>query len=456
MTNNILVIDDEKDFLTSVRRALTAEGFSKVTLLNDPYAAAELLQREEPFDVALIDMTMPGMNGMDVLERIKDMSPSTECIMITARNEARIAVECLRKGAYDYLVKPISSDDMIMVIRRALERKRLLEIVDLTKYQCHTGLTNPAAFKAFITSSPKMKILLREAELHAASELPVLISGESGTGKELLARAIHAASPRAGNVFTPINMASLSENLFESAFFGHAKGAFTGAQDEHVGFLEYTNGGTLFLDEIAILPLDLQGKLLRMLQEKEFIKLGTNKPRSADVRFVAATNDDLQKLMARGLFRKDIYYRLRGAQLHLPSLRERKEDIPLLISHFIGELFQENKNPQVTEEVMATLMEYSFPGNVRELKAVVQAAANLCRGDSITLDMLPRDIPRLQRRNRDRLQEKNRAIVPLAELEKDHIHMVFKETGGNLTRTADLLGICLNTLRKKLREYGIR
>jgi DNA-binding NtrC family response regulator len=458
MVNNILVIDDEQEFLSSVRKALVAAGFKKMTLVNDPGTVADLLNREAAFDVAVIDITMPVMNGVEVLSLIKRVSPFTECIMITARDEARIAVDCLKKGAYDYLVKPIGADDFIRVIHHALERKRLLDIVELSKNQIHAKPANHAAFGSIITRSPKMYTIMRETQLHAISQMPVLISGETGTGKELLARAIHGASPRAEGPFTPINMASLSENLFESAFFGHAKGAFTGAQSEHMGFLEVTDGGTLFLDEIGTLPIGLQGKLLRVLQEKEFIKLGTNKPRSADVRFVAATNVDLHPLMADGLFRKDIYYRLRGAQLHLPSLRDRKEDIPVLIGHFLGELCAMREPPDVTEDAMSMLMAYDYPGNIRELKAMVQAALNLSQGGSITIKTLPADISRQNKPGARGIQDKNLSMTPmvsLAEMEKEHIRRALKETGGNLTHSARLLGICLNTLRRKLHTYDI-
>jgi len=455
---NILIIDDEQEFLSSVRRALITSGYKKMTLVSDPSTVVDILNQEVAFDIAVIDITMPIVNGVEVLSLIKGMSPFTECIMVTARDEARVAVECLKKGAYDYLVKPIGADDFIRAIDHALERKRLLEIVELSKKPIHAKPADHDAFNAIVTRSSKMYSILREAELHAVSEMPVLISGETGTGKELLARAIHAASPRAGGPFIPINMASLSENLFESEFFGHAKGAFTGAQREHMGFLEAADGGTLFLDEIGTLPIGLQGKLLRVLQEKEFIKLGTNKPRQADVRFVAATNADLHRSMAAGLFRKDMYYRLRGAQLHLPPLRERKEDIPVLIAHFLGEFRVMCGRPEVTEDAMSKLILYDYPGNIRELKAIVQAALNLSRGGSITPSTLPADIARLKNRRAAIFQDICRPMAPmasLAEMEKEHIRRTLKETSGNLTRSASVLGICLNTLRKKLDTYGI-
>lgn len=458
MTNKILVIDDEEEFLSSVRRALNASGYKKITLVSDPTTVADIVHCDSPFDVAVIDITMSGMNGLEVLSLIKSSSPFTECIMITARDEARIAVECLKKGAYDYLVKPIGADDFIRVIEHALERKRLIDIVDLGKKVIDKPADH-AAFKAIITRSPKMYGILREAELHAASEIPVLISGETGTGKELLAKAIHKASSRARGPFTAINMASHSQNLFEAAFFGHVKGAYTGAQSEHKGFLEATNGGTLFLDEIGTLPEEQQGKLLRVLQEKEFIKLGANKPRSVDIRFVAATNADLHRLMAEGRFRKDLFYRLRGAQLHLPPLAQRKEDIPVLIDTFLEEFSAPGLRPEVTAEALSILLSYEYPGNIRELKAILQAALNLSRGGPIAPNTLPTDISRQKKAHAHEHHKEGQRVAPigtLAEIEKEHIEKTFKETNGNLTHSARLLEISLNTLRKKLDTYGIK
>ena len=454
MNENILVIDDEVDFLKSVKRALNTAGYKKITLVSDPQTVADILKKELPFDIAVIDITMPELSGMEVLSLIKQRSPFTECLMMTARDEARLAVDCLQRGAYDYLLKPMSGDNFIRIVGHACEKKRLLELVELSRSAQPPQAVSHPAFAAIITRSAQMFTLLREAELHARSEMPVLISGETGTGKELLARAIHLASSRKDGPFTPLNMASLSENLFESEFFGHVKGAFTDAHRAHAGFLETTRGGTLFLDEIGTLPMGLQGKLLRVLQEKEYIPLGTNSLRAADVRFVAATNADLQELMALGLFRNDLYYRLRGAQLHLPPLRERKEDIPLLIGAFLNEFCapaDSYDRPEVPEEVMALLMRYDYPGNIRELRAIIQAALNLAQGRVLTPSTLPPDIA-------------GQAVVAshpagplcsLAEMEKELIHNTMQETGGNLTHSAKQLGICLNTLRRKLQTYKI-
>ncbi len=333
-----MIIDDEQDFLDSIARGLFNAGYMDVRTESDPVKAATFFKQGHTCDMALIDLSMPDMDGMELLEIIKSHSPNTECIMVTAVNDARMAVACLKKGAYDYLIKPVCREDLLLKIGHAEEKIRLLDILDLKRTGEIPELTNVKAFERIITRSPGIQAVLKEAELHAASNVPVLITGESGTGKELLARAIHKASPRAQGPFIPVNMASLSNGLFDDDFFGHIRGAFTGAEKDHAGYLERANHGTLFLDEIGILPVDLQGKLLRVLQEGEFTKLGTSRIQKLNMRFIAATNENLDVLLKRGRFRKDLYYRLKGALLHLPPLKERPDDIPLLIDSFMADL----------------------------------------------------------------------------------------------------------------------
>ena len=392
MCPQIIVIDDEPDFLESIRRGLFTSGFKHVQLEKDPQQAIDVIEKGRDFDLALIDVTMPNLDGVSILERIKQQTPDTECIMVTAVNEARMAVDCLKKGAYDYLVKPITRDDLLASINRALERKRLLSILELDKSQGSLPLVNARAFHPLITGSSKMHKLLREAELHAASDVPILITGESGTGKELLARAIHRASPRADRLFAPVNMASIPAGLFDAEFFGHTKGAFTGAGGERAGYLQYAEGGTLFLDEIGNFPLDLQGKLLRVLQEGEYLKIGENRPRKTNLRFVTATHMDLQELIGKGLFRKDLYYRLKGAWLHLPPLRERNGDVPLLMKAFLKEYGQRPEGAKPDPEALAALLGYDYPGNVRELQSILRSALNLSQGGAITLRHLPAQV----------------------------------------------------------------
>jgi len=453
--NSIIAIDDEMDFLESVRRGLIISGFNNVMLVDQPKRAVNLFKEGNAFDLALIDVAMPEVDGVDVLNLIKSTSPGTECLMVTAVNEARVAVECLKKGAYDYLVKPVSREDLVAAVKRALERKRLIDIIDLDKKPHPPKLTHEAAFTAIVTKSAKILKILKEAELHAISDVPILLTGESGTGKELLARAIHDASSRAGFPFQPINMASLTGSLFDAEFFGHSKGAFTGAEKDRAGYLEYANRGTLFLDEVGNLPLDLQGKLLRVLQNGEFLKIGTSTIQKADVRFIAATNTDLDKLMAQGKFRKDLYYRLKGAWLHLPPLREREADIPLLINKFLKEFCRDSGSCGIEQEAISILRGYDYPGNIRELKSIVQSAVNLSQGEPISAETLPGQLQKIKPKAKHAHQAEPEPIVPLSEVEKIHILKVYDRTNRTKSRTAQLLGIGLSTLRRKLRAYGV-
>jgi len=455
MHNKIIIIDDDLDFLEIIKGHLQKSGFKNIHTEDNPMKAASLFEEGKVFDIALVDMTMPEMDGLELLEIIKNISPRTECIMATAVNEARIAVECLNKGAYDYLVKPVSQGDLIFSMKRAMEKKRLLDILDIEKSQTLPQLVNKKPFKPIITRSQKVLRVLKEAELHAGSDVPLLITGESGTGKELLAKAIHCTSPRSKFKFTPVNMASLTGSLFESEFFGHTKGAFTGAENFRAGYLEHTNQGTLFLDEIGNLPIDLQGKLLRVLQDGEYIKLGSSSQQTADVRFIAATNEDLDKMMAKKAFRKDLYYRIRGGWLHLPSLKERKEDIPLLADKFLQDFMPHPEKSIIEEETMCLLMEYEYPGNIRELRSIIQSAVNLAQGGPISPNFLPAHLRKRKSITTCLTRPIPEDIAPLAQIEQSHIIRAYKLTGRNKSQTARLLGIGLNTLRRKLRSYGM-
>jgi two-component system, NtrC family, response regulator AtoC len=453
LENRIIAIDDDQIFLKSIKRSLSTSGFKLITLVSDPKKAASIFKDGLTFDIALIDVSMPGMEGLELLEKIKSSSPETECIMITGLDEASAAVRAMKIGAYDYLVKPVERDDLILTINRALERQRLFNIADIGKGTHLPELLNEDAFKSIVTGSATVLKILKEAELHAASDVPVLITGESGTGKELLARAIHAASPRATSVFTPINMAALTGALFDAEFFGHTKGAFTGAEKDRPGYLEHSNSGTLFLDEISNLPLELQGKLLRVLQDGEYLKLGTDVPRKTDVRFISATNEDLEKLLAKKVFRRDLYYRLKGGWLHLPGLRQRKEDIPVLVAWFLNEFLGSDKNPGIEEEALSLLFDYDYPGNIRELKSIIKSAVNLAQGRKISKLFLPDTIRKQKPPKRPVCQPGPEAVVSLAQMERSHILKVYRQTGNNKSRTARLLGIALNTLRNKLESY---
>ncbi len=452
MHYTVIAIDDEKPFLDSIRRGLIHAGFPDCRIENDPRRAAEFfLDTANQVDVALIDVAMPYMDGLELLKVIRDNCPYTECIMVTALNDAQLAVECLKRGAYDYLVKPITPDDLALAVKRALERVNFAKILDMERRVGVPKIDNQAAFSHILAKSPRMLRVLKEAELHARSCVPVLITGESGTGKELVARAIHLASPRSKYPFLPINMASLTDSIFDAEFFGHAKGAFTGAQTDRKGFIESVGRGTLFLDEIGSIPLSQQAKLLRVLQEKEFIKLGVNRPKKTDCRFVAATNADLEALMQQGAFRKDFYYRLNGAWIHLPPLRERRDDIPLLAKAFLRGVSRDANLAELGEDAIDALMGYDFPGNVRELKAMIESAVNLAQGGPIRACHLPRNVRRVVKApvTKGDFTE----IRPLADIEREYILKVYSMTGKNKAKTARQLGIGLNTLRRKLRSY---
>ena len=449
----ILVVDDDPDYADILVMSLTEAGYRRIKTDTEPLKAAARFDAGEVFELVLLDLTMPEMDGMELLESIKNASPTTECILVTALNEAPIAVACLKKGAYDYLVKPVPAEKLAATVQRALERKRLLDLIDLGKSQGSLKLRRAGAFRPILTRSIAMQRLLKEAELHAASDVPILLTGESGTGKDLLATAIHEASPRAGRPYMAVNMAALNPSLFDAEFFGHTRGAFTGAEKDRIGYLEYSAGGTLLLDEIGILPPELQGKLLRVLQDGEYVKLGENRRRKADVRIIAATNEDLERLMTRGLFRKDLFYRLRGGWLHLPPLRRRPEDVPMLAEHFLRRWCPDNAC-HLAPQAMEALCRYPFPGNVRELQSAIQSAANLARGGTIALEHLPEPL-RIAREPQDGCPvASDTPHLPLAAIEKEHILRVYKELGGNKARTSTVLGIGLNTLRRKLALYG--
>lgn len=447
----ILLVDDEAFFLKIMQENLRSLGYENLTLLSDPAQVAASVQSHN-FDAAFLDINMPGMDGLQLLEQVKLSSPQTECIMVTSNEEIPSVIKAIKLGAYDYLVKPVSADQLERALDRALERKRMMDILFLRQEKSFKeALDQPEAFSEILTSDETMLRLLHEAELHARSDIPVLISGETGTGKELMARSLHKASRRSKGPFVAVNMLSLSASLFESEFFGHAKGAFTGAVSEEKGYLGEAAQGTLFLDEIGDLPMDIQGKLLRILQEGEYTPVGKTTPLRADVRFVAATNQDLDELVADGRFRKDLYFRLRFAQLHLPPLRQRLDDVRILAGRFLGQ----SSRPQAkfTKEAESRLIGHDWPGNVRELKGVVEAAANLAEKGEIKPEYL--NLPQSEFSVPDD-QAHIDAMEPLAEVERRHILRVYKEMDSNKTKAAHQLGISLATLQRKLKAYQVK
>lgn len=454
MLSSILIVDDEQAFLDSVVRMLRIEGFDDLTATTHPREVAALLESKN-FDIAFLDITMPELDGLELLGVIKERSPQTECIMVTANESIPMVIKAVRRGAYDYLLKPINPEQLVHSLDRALERKRLMESLILKSEKAvNRRLSNPDHFREIVTADGEMLRLLRETELHASSNIPVLITGETGVGKELLAKAVHHASRRARGPFVAVNMLSLSPNLFESEFFGHAKGAFTGADRDKEGYLARARGGTLFLDEIGDLSLEIQGKLLRILQEGEYIPVGKTRPETADVRFIAATNQDLEQLVQQRKFRKDLYYRLQFAHLHLPALRDRLEDIPILAAHFLRNLSPNGKT--LAAEAEAVLLEHDWPGNVRELKGVLEAAANLAEKGVITPELLRLPVRRARPAAAPKTGDAPVDMSPLEAVERRHILAVYDAVGGNKSQAARVLEIGLQTLHRKLKEYNVK
>jgi DNA-binding NtrC family response regulator len=455
---NILIIDEDPGFLEKAKNLLHRGGYEDVQTEADAGQAMVRVDRGVPYDAVLIDLDMQGLDGLGLMSAIHEADPDTECIVLSTLNEARLAVDCIKKGAGDYLTKPVTDERLLASVKQAVGRLRRSRAA----FSPQPGDPDPDAsaganaFESIVTRSDRMRRIIQEARLHAGSDVTVLITGESGTGKELLARAIHRVSGRAGAPFTSINMASLAGSLFDAEFFGHTRGAFTGAERDRVGYLEHSNGGTVFLDEVADLPFDFQGKLLRVLEQGEFIRLGASAAQKADVRFISATNADLDRQLARRSFRQDLYYRLKGVQLHLPPLRERREDIPLLVDHFLSEFGHSRAIHRIDGEAMRALAGYDYPGNVRELRAVIQSAVNLVEGGCLNLSSLPAYLRQQHRKRSAGTSIPPGRIAPLEEIERQHLIRAYEESGQNKIRAARILGIGVNTLRRKLSMYGIR
>jgi len=447
MNPSVLIVDDEVTFLDSARRKLRMAGYADVVTEADPVEALARLEGTT-FDVAFLDITMPGISGLELLERLLERSPATRCVMVTAIDNIDSVMRATRLGAFDYLVKPLQPDQLVDALERALSHKRMVDLLELRQKElAEARLEDPEAFAEIRSADDRMLRLLHEAELHARSRVPVLITGETGVGKELMAHAIHRASPRRSGPFVAVNMLSLSANLFESEFFGHRKGSFTGAISDKEGYFDRARGGTLFLDEIGDLPMELQGKLLRILQEGEYCPVGDTRPRRADVRFIAATHQDLEKAS----FRKDLYYRLRFAQLAIPPLRQRRDDIRLLAASFVEG--SARPDARLSEDAQEALVAHDWPGNVRELKGTIEAAANLAeRGEILTKHL---NIPLRKRPLGDGVTDPN-TMPALAEVERRHILRVYDATGKNKTQTAKILGISAQTLQRKLAAYRVQ
>jgi two-component system, NtrC family, response regulator AtoC len=434
----ILIADDDKNLRKVLVNELAEDGFD-ADEAQGGIKAMDLLEKDE-YDVMVLDLNMPGLGGMDVLKKIKALGLPTEIIILTGHSTVATAVEAMKLGAYDYLAKPFQLAELKAVIGKAYEKKALVN----ENLVLRTQIKRQSQGQRVISKNPSMLELLENLKKLAESEFPVLICGESGVGKELIAKAIHDASPRAEGPFVPINCGAIPENMLESELFGYEKGAFTGAFAKKLGLLEIANHGTLFLDEICELTLPLQGKLLRVIETGKFFRLGGVKETTVDVKFVSATNKDIKSVVEKGDFRADLYYRISTLTVSIPPLRERRDDIPLLVE------YQIKNNPAFKHKTFSTaalriLSEYSWPGNVRELQNVVHRTLLLSRNDVIGPYELPTDLTGDSPVSGKRLED----------VEREHILKVLKEVGGHKGKAAEILGVDPKTLYRKLLSYGV-
>jgi len=451
----LLIVDDEKPTRDGLRAAL--EDRYDVYVAEDARAAMDLLERDN-FDVLLTDFRLPTEDGMKLIGRAKSLPRPPICILMTAYGSEELAVDAMKRGADDYLPKGrLQIDELEMRIARALRRQGLeAENVSLRR-QLDTkfGLEN------IVGDSPAMKEIFEVIQQVAPTRATVLLTGESGTGKELIARAIHQLSPRAKQPLVIVHGAALAPTLLESELFGHEKGAFTGAHERRIGRFEQAQGGTLFLDEIGEIDAAIQVKLLRFLGERTFERVGSNKTLTADVRLVAATNKDLEELVKAGSFRGDLFFRLRVVEIHLPPLRERPEDIPLLAQRFLREFAEENHKPVngFTPDALERLMNHFWPGNVRELRTAIEHAVVLCRGEKISARDLPRQVSEGGRGGpggqTGEVQLFGRNDLTVKEAEKQLIIHALKETNGNRTLAAKKVGMSRRTFHRKLHTYHL-
>ena len=445
----ILVVDDEEIIRESLSGWLQKDGYTLGAAPDGPTAVEEV--RRSPWSILLVDLKMPGMDGLQVLEEVKKLQPDAAVVIMTAYATVDTAVTAMKNGAYDYMVKPFDPEELSHLIRRIVEGQALLrENAVLRKV-----LKRDYRFRDLLSKSPSMQALFELAKTAARSPSTILILGESGTGKELLARAIHAESPRSREPFVPVSCAALTETLLESELFGYEKGAFTGAASRRQGKFEAADRGSLFLDEIGDISPKLQMDLLRVLEERRFFRVGGTEPLQVDVRILAATNRDLKKAVAEGQFREDLYYRLNVIPITLPPLRQRKEDIPLLTQHFIERLDAEleRKVEGLTAEAMELLMRHDWPGNIRELRntlerAIVVASGHLIQAKDLGLALSAASAPSAG--------EETSPLASLDDVERAHVARVLRAAGGNVSQAARVLGIDRVTLYAKMKKYDIR
>ena len=448
MTKNstVLVVDDEHGVRQSFKMVLK-ENY-QLHFAEDGKTALDIFKQKH-IDLVLLDILLPDLDGLNLLKQLKEIEPATEIIMVSALKEIASAVRAMKLGAFDYITKPFEVDDLLAVVKRALERKKLQkEIVYL-----RDELERVQPFEAMVGRSAQMKAVFSLISRVAQAQGPgtILIQGASGTGKELVARAIHNRSQRKDQPFVVVNCAAIPTTLMESELFGYSKGAFTGAMENRSGKLEIADSGTLFLDDIDLLDINMQARLLRVLQEKEYEKVGSDRVVHVDIKFIAASNKDLRRLIAKGNFREDLFYRLNVFPIELPPLRERKEDIPELLNHFLGQNGKNNGRPakSFSKKAIQALVDYDWPGNVRELENFVERLFIISRGAIIRQeDVLP-----LQRRNTRRETQALKDAV--ADFERQHIKAVLAAADGRRGEAAKILGIHRNTLAAKINDLEI-
>jgi two-component system response regulator AtoC len=443
----ILIVDDERNTREGLQRAL--QDRYDVLLAEDSQTAAQTLE-STPIDVMLTDLRMPGVDGMGLLRRAMSLTNPPVCIMMTAYGSIENAVQAMQAGAYHYITKPVNLDELELVIQRALHSQR----IETENVNLHEQIDHKFGLENIIGESPAMQQVFETVRQVAPSRATVLITGETGTGKELIAKAIHNLSPRKNAAFIAVHAAALPMSLLESELFGHEKGAFTGAVERRIGRFELADGGTLFLDEVGELEPQMQVKLLRVLEERAFERVGGAKTLQVDVRLVAATNKQLKKLVTEGKFRDDLFYRLSVVTVDLPPLRERRDDVPLLVKAFLNEFSRENGKQvrELTPEALNVLLAYDWPGNVRELRNAIEQMVVLARAERLTV----RDVPAAIRGGAD-LTRINvvRTGMTVEDAERQLIVQALKEMDGNRTKAAQKIGISRRTLHRKLKEYGL-
>jgi len=450
---SILAVDDEQSFLQVVQLLLEEEGYKLETAV-DGVAAINILQQKN-FDLVLLDIKLPRVDGIEVLKFVRENSFDTQVIMLTGVHDIKIAVECMQLGAYNYVTKPYSSDELLATIERAVERKRL----SIENKVLKTELARHIYAGNIIGESKPMLELLNIAAKVAPTDSAVLIQGASGTGKELVANFVHKNSLRQDQQFVALNCASIPENLLESELFGHEKGAFTDAHQMKQGIVEIANGGTLFLDEIGEISISLQPKLLRFLQTGEFRRVGGNKNLRSDVRIISATNKKLTDAVADGKFREDLMYRINVITLSVPPLCERANDIPLLVDYFLKNRVRPRGLIMIEPKALELLIKYEWPGNVRELENVIERASILCKDKLIQVDDIALPIGRRQIVTKDNTTASSGIqmgeAVSMREIEKIHIAGVLKSVGWNKSTASQILGISLKTLYTKIQQYNL-